>query len=312
MNRTDKKAMVATLAVAALAILLLLSGTSGVVSPPAAAAATAVGPSPTDCNNVYAVNVTNATVSYGGNVYSPFDDPNETITMTYGSYYEVSLQGSVAPRSYSSSTNSGSLWYSTTSMGNETSQVCTAALFTPNVGYVLKDYETTGFSIGPQGGLQSVAYVLFNGCYEGRCGHYVYSDPTIWFKIDWLPQNYTGHTVVTTTTTTATATLMNTSTRISTVTSTSTKPASTTTQTATSIVTSTPPASTTTMTDTVTSLATTVVTSSVTTTSTTESINTTAEYGLGIVVAIVGVSVVAITVLRLQHEAAYRKVSSSS
>jgi hypothetical protein len=309
LDRTGKEATLAALAVATLVTFLVLGGMAAVSVRPAAAALATVGQAPTACSNLYSVRVTNATVSYGGKIYSPFDDPNETITMTYGSFYEVSLQGYAAPRSNSSTIKAGALWYSTTAGGNETSQVCTSAVYTPNAFSVVTDYETTGFSVGPQGGQQSVAYVLFNGCYKGECGHYVYSDPTIWFKIDWLPENYTGHTSITTTTTTSTATVTNTSTRTSTVTSTSTQPASTTTQTATSVVTSTPQTSTLTATATVISTATTVVTSSVTTTSTAVSINTTAEYGLGIVAAIIGISVVAVTILRIRHEAAYRKAS---
>jgi hypothetical protein len=307
LDRTGKEATMAALAVATLAIFLVLGGMAAVSVRPAAAALATVGQAPTACSNLYSIRVTNATVSYGGKIYSPFDDPNETITMTYGSFYEISLQGYAAPRSNSSTTKAGALWYSTSAGGNETSQVCTSAVYTPNAFSVATDYETTGFSVGPQGGQQSVAYVLFNGCYKGECGHYVYSDPTIWFKIDWLAENYTGHTSIMTTTTTSTATVTNTST--STVTSTSTQPASTTTQTATSVVTSTPQTSTLTATATVTSTATTVVTSSVTTTSTAVSINTTAEYGLGIVAAIISISVVAVTILRIRHEAAYRNAS---
>jgi hypothetical protein len=80
--------------------------------------ASAMGPPPSTCPNLYAGTLTALVVSYPGGTVDAVANPNVTVVVPIGQQYSVTVTVRVAPASASGSTTNGSLWFSQDAYGS--------------------------------------------------------------------------------------------------------------------------------------------------------------------------------------------------
>lgn len=312
-----------------LTVLILGGAVAGLVRP-----VVGMGAPSSSCGpNLYDATISDFQIIYPGKTTAANIDivknPNATITIPEGSFYNVYVTVQTAPTSVNGNTQPGEVWYSMnafTYQNNTCTGVSAPGIDTVDVG------EGFQYCCIPFTGVQHVTWEFLQSGTSFAPG-VVYS--TVSYNVDWVPSNSTSTTTVTqtaTTTSTSTATSVSTTTAppvtqtataTSTVTSITTSTQSTTTtQTATSPVTVPAATVTTTLTakanttiatrtDTVTSTATPITAATATTSSSSTSPGSllSGSNNITFLIAGLGAALVATTSLIL---VAYRKGYSSA